>query len=388
MQLGPLATRSLCLLAGLTLAPAALSAAPQDMAPAAPQVQPAAEAAPVLETNPFAIFTPTEDPIRHRIDYETWDFILKNMVISMGPSTRQTARPPRSTIGTRRRQGHNSRYRLEGTMLGFSFLTAETIASFTEYREDMQRVGDALDISQIPRNEQLAYWLNLHNMAVAEQIALEWPVRQPRDVMVDGVPMDEAKFITVRGIAMSPRDIREKIVFANWRDPKVIYGFWRGEIGGPALDREAFTGNNVSSLLDILAEEFVNSLRGTQKNGDRLDVSTLYQDTAPFYFADFETDLRTHLAKYALEDVTEILAETDTTRASIAEYDIADLAGGSRGANYLAASVPGVPIGVRELLQLRQRKFENLIRREESTGRVIFSNIDLPGDPPNKNAVQ
>ena len=41
-----------------------------------------------------------------------------------------------------------------------------------------------------------------------------------------------------------------------------------------------------------------------------------------------------------------------------------------------------------ELLQDRSRKLSLLRRRGERTGRVIFSNIDLPGDPPNKNAVE
>jgi hypothetical protein len=338
--------------------------------------------------NPFAIFTPTETPIRHRIDYGIWDYALKNIVISMGPSSRSRPYAQPEPLGTRLRQGHNSRYRLEGSMVTFSSFENETIESFAEYRRDLESVGDKLDISTLPRNEQLAYWINLHNVAMMEKIAAEWPVRQPREIEVDGVPLQEAKFITVRGVAMSPRDIREQIVFANWRDPKVIYGFWRGEIGGPALEREAFTGANVGSLLGIAAEDFVNSLRGTQKSGDRLNVSKLYAEAAPFYFPDFQTDLRAHLAEYALEEVTGILSETSEIRASIEEQDIADLAGGSRGANYLASSRPGLPPGAVQLLVQRQRKLEVLEQNEVPTGRVIFSNIDLPGDPPNKNAVE
>ncbi len=340
-------------------------------------------------SNPFAIFTPTTDPIRHRIDFGFWDFALKNLVISMGPPTRETARPATPVLGTRRQQGHNSRYRLEGTMVGFSFLDTPAIAGLSEYRLDLQGVADTLDISSLPRNEQLAYWLNLHNAAMVEQIALDWPVRQPREIELDGVPLDEAKFITVAGVAMSLRDIREKIVFANWRNPKVIYGFWRGEIGSPSLERDAFTGSNVSSLLDRAAEDFVNSLRGTQKSGDNLDISTLYEDTGRFYFPNFDADVREHIAEYANADVTEILGQTTFVRAAIREWDIADLSGGSRGANYLAASRPGLTVGAAQLLSQRARKLQLLELREDTRrGTVIFSNIDLPGDPPNKNAVE
>jgi len=349
----------------------------------------------------LAVFTPTSDPIRHTIDYEIWDWALKNIVVAMGPPNRKSARRPDPILGTRIKQGPHSRYRLEGSLVLFRFLDKDVIASFTEYRQDLERVSETLDISALPRNEQLAYWFNLHNVALLEQIAREWPVREPHEIMVNGEPLDDARFITLRGIPVSLRDIRENIVFRHWKDPKVIYGFWRGEIGGPELQRHAFTGANVGSLLDVAAFDFVNSLRGAQKNGDRLEVSHLYAEVAPFYFPDFERDLRAHLAKYSEEPVAQLLAKTSTTSATIREADIADLHGGARPANYLfVSSAPGAtddPLfgcsehlgqAACEVLRERTTKLLTMQRRGQPTGRVFFSNIDLPGDPPNKNAVE
>ena len=338
----------------------------------------------------FAQFAPKDNPIRHRIDYAIWDYALKNIVISMGPSDRRGAGSLAPAFGTRIRQGHNSRYRLEGSLVSFLWLDNEVIASLSEYRRDLETVPDTLDLVTIPRNEQLAFWFNLHNVALLEQLALRWPVRQPRSLEIEGVLLDDAKVITIRGVSMSLKELREQIVYANWRDPKVIYGFWRGEIGSPALQRDAYTGANVSSLLDLAAYDYVNSLRGTQKRGSRLDVSTLYEETRAFYFPDFETDVRAHLGNFAEGDVAEILNETDTMRASIREFDIADLSGGKRLASYLFVDGESAraPQGLVQLLRQRQNKLDNMRRREELTGRVIFSDIDLPGDPPNKNAVQ
>lgn len=357
---------------------------------AAMQASPRAEAPGSDER--FAIFAPSSKPIRHKIDYEVFDFALQNIVVSMGPSTRSAPYAVIQPVGTRLKQGLHSRYRLEGSMVGFSFFDQEVIDSFTLYREELQTIGDSIPIHTLPRNEQLAYWFNLHNVALLEKLAREWPLREPREMMVDGAPLDDARFITVQGISMSLRDIREKIVFAHWRDPKVIYGFWRGEIGGPALQPAAFNGQNVSSLLDLSAGEFVNALRGTEQRGSTLHVSRLYAEVAPFYFPDFVTDLRAHLGAYAETEVGAILAETTGAEASISESVIADMAGGSRGANYLAGSAsgsrPGIPPGVIDLMRQRGRKLEVMQRRKEATGRVFFSNIELPGDPPNKNAVE
>jgi hypothetical protein len=359
---------------------------------------------PFTSDNRLAIFTPGTDPVRTKIDYEIWDYALKHILISMGPSDGKGAPRPDPQTGTRLKHGPQSRYRLEGSMAMFRFFDKEVIDSFTEYRQDLERVADTVDITSLPRNEQLAFWLNLHNVALMEQIAREWPVREPREIEIGGIPLDDAKFINLRGIPVSLHDIRENIVFRHWRDPKVIYGFWRGEIGSPHLQSYAFTGDNVASLLDVAAADFINSLRGTQKFGGTLEVSTLYAEAAPFYFPTFESDLRAHLARYAEPRVAEILSNTSATRASISEPDIADLHGGARPPNYLFVStLPGASgdwggpytscserIGQAacDLLAARQRKLERMERRDEPVRRVFFSNIDLPGDPPNKNAVE
>lgn len=352
----------------------------------------AALGAPLAAEEPLAVepqyrtFVPKENPNEDGIDYSIWTEAMKNLVVSMGPSLREGAGRPDPSFGSRRQYGHVSRYRLEGSRVMFSFLDDKVIDSFTEYRRDLEATADKVDIQKLSRNEQLAYWINLHNVAVIEQIAKQWPVRQPREMEVDGVKLDEAKFITVEGVALSPRDIREKIVYPNWRDPKVIYGFWRGEIGGPSIQREAFNAENVARLLEKGASEFVNSLRGTEKSGDTLEVSELYAEAAPFYFPDFESDLRAHLRKYAQPEVIAILDSTSSTRASIREWDIADLAGGVREPTYQNIQDASgqqvsfrVPQSMARLLAQREQKFQKIIR-EGRTGTITFSNLSLPGE--------
>ncbi len=340
------------------------------------------------DTARFAIFAPTTSPVRHRIDYEIWDYALKQMVVWMGPSMRQ--RPYITQQGAaqgRIRAGHNSRFRNEGSMVAFSRMDQSAIASFSDYREELEQVADTLNITTLPRNEQLAFWFNLHNVAMVEQIANNWPMRQPRFLEVDGVPLNEAKFITIRGVSMSLRDIRENIVFANWRDPKVIYGFWLGEIGSPSLERAAFTGGNVSSLLSLKAEEYINSLRANEKRGKTLHVSTLYEDVSRFYFPDFGADVRAHMAEFANEDVAKLIERTVETKASIREWDIADLSGGRRDSIAVQGSRPGVSAGMAEILVQRDRKFRKLEKEELPTGRVYFTEIVLPGADPNSGQV-
>lgn len=332
----------------------------------------------------LATFAPSKTPNNDKIDYAIWDEAMKNIVISMGPSLREGAPRPDPSFGTRRQYGHVSRYRLEGTRVMFSFLDSDVIASFTEYRKDLENTANIVDIQSLSRNEQLAFWINLHNVAMVEQIANAWPVRQPREIKIGGVPLDEARFITVEGIKLSPRDIREKIVYRHWKDPVVLYGFWRGDIGGPSLQKEAFNADNVGRLLVRGAADFVNSLRGSQEQAGRLQVSEYYREAAPYFFPNFEADVRTHLTRYSDEKTSAILSQTSGADPVINEYDIADVEGGVREPSYSNITSNGVSVSFRipqsmaALLKERETKFQEIIRQGR-TGTVTFSNITLPG---------
>ena len=345
----------------------------------------------VAPGNPqFDIFVPQERQSADRIDYTAWSEAMNYLVYTMGPSIREAPSRAEATLGSRRIYGHQSRYRLEGNRVMFSFFNDELRNMVADYRLELEQLGNQIDITTLPRNEQLAYWLNLHNVAVMEKIAQEWPIRQPREIEIDGIPFDQAKFITVRGVTMSPHDIRHQIVFRNWENPKVIYGFWRGEIGGPSLPSDAFTGLNVSQVLERNAREFVNSLRGTQNRAERLQISTIYDEARPYFFVNWPNDIRSHLIGYANEEVSALIAKTTETEAVVYEADIADLAGGVREPSYVEVSSDGVansfriPRGTARLLREQAQRAENAReQRGPRTGTVIFNPISLPGQENN-----
>ncbi len=370
-----------------TLSPVAIA---QDDDDAVSVTRPAADPA-------FARFTPSPAPVKTtRIDYTLWDDALDFFVFPMGRSIREGAPSVEPGTGTRRVYGHDSRFRMEGNRIGFSFLSDEVIASLTEYRRDLESLPDQLDITTLSRNEQLAFWINLHNVAVIEQIALNYPLSQPRLMKLgtQELPLDEAKMVTVSGVAMSPRDIREQIVYPNWSDPRIIYGFFRGDIGGPSIQREAFTARNLTEQLNKSANEFVNSLRGVEKTGRTMRVSRIYAEAAPFYFPNWPADLRTHLATQAEDDVMAILAETRETRATTYEFDIADLQKGERDPGLVTVDADygdgsgsqfnqtRVNRAIARLVGERDRKIQKAFKRGELVGRVTVVPLDLGIEAP------
>lgn len=342
-----------------------------------------ADAANSSAAQAFAKFTPRPDTINTKLDFSIWDEALAWFVLRMGHSLRESASRPEPLMGSHIVYGHDSAYRLERNRVAFSFMTDEIIQSLADYRRDLEELPDKVPLNRLPRNEQLAYWINLHNVAVVEQIALAYPVARPVDIRLgeSNLPLDETPFITVSGVEMSPKDIRTKVVYPNWKDPKVMYGFWRGEIGGPSIGRDAFTGNNVAELLSALAKEFINSLGGTQKAGSTLRVSSIYREAQPFLFPNWPTDLRQHLHEYAEPEVVKLLDGTSEMEAKIEERDIADLSKGEREPSYSYIvsndQVAGTRLdgAVARLLNERKQKMEQILRRGDLSGRVTV--IDL-----------
>ena len=328
-------------------------------------------------------FVPRPSGKETKFEYSFLDTALEYMVLRMWPSTRSGSSHPNSiigsTIGSRLNWGHTSRYRLEGNRIVFSMLDEKDITPLTEYRQDLERLGSEIDIASLPRNEQLVYWMNLHNVAIIEQIAINYPVKSPSlpKFGPEQTPLDQAKVVTVDGIALSPHDIRTRIVYPNWNDPDVIYGFFRGDIGGPSIQRRAYTGENVAELLGSSARDFVNSLRGVESFGKNISVSKIYEEAAPFYFPGMDEDLRAHLAEHAAPEVSSLLARGGEFEINTYEDTVADLAGGEKESSYSYVELGGMPQSTRispsiaRLLGQRQQKLERLLRDGELRGRVI-----------------
>jgi len=340
----------------------------------------------------FTKFTPR--PYKGtKIDYRLMDEVLSYMVLDLGPSLRSRMSKPQATTGTRFVQGHTSPYRMEGSRVTFDYVTESFLAGLTEYRKDLEAVGTQVDIARLSKNEQLAYWFNLHNLALLEQIALAYPVGTPSKIKVkSGVgktSLDDAKILNVSGQALSLRDIRENIVYKNWSDPSVIYGFYRGDIGSPKLARSAFAANRMDFLMEENAAEFVNSLRGFRKGTKYRYVSEIYKELDGSIFKNFDADLENHLAKYAQDNVLLDVKSSAPFKFDRYEDDIADLTNGRRLASSGNALLGNstIPKEVQRFVAESNTKREILINRGLITprgGYVIIEDLVPEDEKPSE----
>lgn len=331
----------------------------------------------------LSIFKPRPQGKKRTLDYSIWDEALDKVVIDLGPSTRFRADSARPAVGTRFVRGHKSAYRLEGSRFTFEYITDDYAQGLTDYRMDLQDIATKYDITIFPKDEQLAFWLNLYNVATIEKIADSYPVQRPDSIKIkingEKYTLDEAPFISISGVNLSLKDIRENIVYQNWDNPLVIYGFFRGEVGSPSLQKYAFTGADVNLMLSQNADDFVNSLRGFNLGFKTRNVSKIYQEASPYFFPNLEVDLESHLRLYANEEVKVEVSKPLPFRFERYDNMIADLSGGRRlGSSGTSNGNSSLSPEILRLLREAQEKREFLIRNDklkERKGYVIIEDL-------------
>lgn len=274
----------------------------------------------------FASYDPTSQV---SVDYDAFTMILSHIIFNVGPSDRRVESVRIVTTGSRLNQANNSRYRTESNRIWFHTLDDIHEESVSAYREELEALYAAAPVSALSRDEQLAYWLNLHNIVLLDELIREYPLGRVDRVFLDGVRLTEAKIIEIEGGPISLDDIRTQIVPALTDDPRAMYGFYTGAIGGPSLPPRAYDGDSVWRQLDSVGSEFVNALRGVDISENPVRISPLYFEARERYFPDWPDDLSRHLRRYADPDVLSILNNGDDYRPLRFEHRVADMSNGS-----------------------------------------------------------
>jgi len=187
---------------------------------------------------------------RQKIDHGGWDRFLKRYVVTGDPS------------GI-----HRVRYQA---------VTPEDRKHLRDYLEAMQTVA----VSRYNRVDQKAYWINLYNAATVDLVLSRFPVASIRDINISPGLLARgpwgAKLLSVEGEKVSLDDIEHRILRPIWKDNRLHYALNCASLGCPNLQPIAFTADNLESLLEKAAREFVNHPRGVSIQKGRLQVSSLY----------------------------------------------------------------------------------------------------------------
>lgn len=167
------------------------------------------------------------------------------------------------------------------------------------------RSVEATRISTLPRNQQIAAWVNLYNAATVRVIVQRYPVRSIRDIRSEGAGLNPkaltgpwlTKVVTVEGRRLSLDEIENAILSPKFREPRIHYALNCASIGCPDLMARAWRAATLDADLDAAARAYINHPRGVSVTARGLRLSSIYD----WYAKDFGTaaQLRAHLVRYA-----------------------------------------------------------------------------------------
>lgn len=257
------------------------------------------------------------------VDYTAWTMFLRQTVLEVGRSDRRPPLRPIAKTGSRIYRGNMKRTRNESNRLFYHSISAVGMEYLVALRQSMEALTELKDFETMSENEALAFWLNLHNIAVVELVAKNYPLKESQKLVE--AHLDEPT-LRVFGQAWSIRQLENHVV-ETWRNPLVVYGFHRGHIGSPNIRREAFTGDTVWDALKDNAGEFVTSLRGVQFWGSSVRVSSFYKNFEG-EFSDLGGGLKTHLLKYAAPKMISDIRSGRRVKAVIEDGTVNDLYSG------------------------------------------------------------
>jgi len=277
--------------------------------------------------DPFQGFNPAS-PLG--ISYADLDVLLKTMVVDVGRSNRDKADPTQAKVGTRMKMSVNRSTISEGNRFYFEEFKGneDNQKMLLSMRSSLEQIPSEVPLEYLSRSEQLAYWLNLYNVTLLSEIVKVYPQRSLKKLLTGKDSILAQKLLTVAGIPLSLNDIQYTILKQNYaNDPLIMYGLYQGIIGGPNIRKSAYTGVNVSRLLEQNAVEFVNSNRGTYAESDDVfRVSSLYGRNAA-YFGDFDAEVTDHLLKYIEGDERARLLANPRIKPNIEDWTVTDVYG-------------------------------------------------------------
>ncbi len=266
------------------------------------------------------------------IDYSDWSLVLRNTVIGAKRSSRGRGANSiqEAPTGSRISRRNTRDTRNEGNRINFRELsTPANVEMLTNIRTSLEQVPTDAPLKLWRKQEQLAYWLNLYNVTLIEQLAKKYPQRKIGRKKDKKDSIWNQKLLTVAGVSLSLNDIQHTILPNKWDGQLIIYGLYQGYIGGPSIQKTAFTSKNIDALLTASARDFVNSNRGAKASGKTLKIAKFYKENTAF-FPNGDSDLKTHLVENANRNSKDAYANTSKIKFLKTDHYTTDIYAGGK----------------------------------------------------------
>jgi hypothetical protein len=195
--------------------------------------------------------------------------------------------------------------------IDYKGIKAKSAAELKAYIKAMEAVA----ITEYPKAEQFAYWVNLYNAATVQVIIDNYPLDSIRDIGLLGQGPWKDKMLKVAGKPLSLDDIEHGILRPIWKDVRIHYAVNCASIGCPNLALKAYRAATLEPMLEEAARAYINHPRGFSSIDGQLVASNIFE----WYQTDWGNaeQVLAHARKYATGET----AATLKTAKTIDSYD-------------------------------------------------------------------
>jgi len=175
-------------------------------------------------------------------------------------------------------------------------------------KQDKQKLSDyintlqSLDPRRYPKNEQLAYWVNLYNALVINLVLRHYPIDSIKNIG-DGLTGPwNIELATIAGKQVTLNQIEHGILRPLWQDNRIHYVINCASIGCPDLPPQPFSSVNINKQLNEAAIRFINQHKAVQLANNTLTLSSIYNWFA-VDFGSSDQNIIKHIKAYALPEL-------------------------------------------------------------------------------------
>ena len=199
------------------------------------------------------------------------------------------------------------------------------VVDYAGFKKDEKKLDQYLsvlestDANTLPRNEQMAYYINAYNAWTIKLILSGYPgVESIKDLGGFFSGPWKKEFVRLGGDVVTLDHIEHDILRPIFKDPRIHFAVNCASKGCPPLISEPYEANRLDEQLNRSAKEFINDSERNYLAGDKLYVSKIFK----WFSEDFNDDVIGFIIQYADEPLKKQLqAQQDRIKVKYLDYD-------------------------------------------------------------------
>lgn len=157
--------------------------------------------------------------------------------------------------------------------MDYARLKQHDAVTLEHLRQDLGRIN----LAELDRKQQLAYWINVYNVNVVATVVERYPVQSIRDISTDPIirlNVFKKDRVPFGGALLSLDDVENKKIRDGFHDPRIHFAINCAAKSCPPIRAEAYTGERIDAQLDEQVRHFLAGTRLEKKDGALLIRTT------------------------------------------------------------------------------------------------------------------